>query len=101
VDRDLVTDYAKWMRDQPRVAKFLMFMMDNEGKSVEHAAVAEVIGHKGKNPGRTVTVMANRLRSSLWDKLGPGEWVETVYGQGYRVTRKAASEIRAAMEGVK
>ena len=27
MDRDRVTDFAKWLRDQPRVAKFLMLLL--------------------------------------------------------------------------
>lgn len=101
MDRDLITDYAKWLRDQPRVAKFLMLMLETPGKSVPHQVVLDRITVRGKKPERATIAMANRLRAALWSKLGPGEWVETVYGQGYRVTRKAAAEIRAAMERVK
>ncbi len=98
MDRDRVTDFAKWLRDQPRVAKFLMLLLETPGKSVSHDITASRVGIRGERPQRSVVVMADRLRQSLTYRIGPGEWVETVYGQGYRVTAKTAKRILEEME---
>lgn len=98
MDRDRVTDFSKWLRDQPRVAKFLMLLMETPGKSVAHETVLARIVVRGQKPQRAAIAMADRLRRSLEYKLGPGEWVETVYGQGYRVTAKTVKRILEEME---
>jgi DNA-binding response OmpR family regulator len=98
MDRDRVTDFAKWLRDEPRVAKFLMLLLETPGKAVPHTTVLERIVVRGNKPQRAAIAMANRLRQSLGFKLGPGEWVETDYGYGYRVTAKTAKKILEEME---
>ena len=97
MDRNHVTDYAKWLRDQPRVARSLMCLMQTPGETVSHHALTFSAGHKGGNVSQSARSMADRLRRALFDKLGPGEWVETVYGQGYRVTGKTAKRILEEM----
>lgn len=98
MDLNHVTDYAKWLRDQPRVARALICLMQTPGEIVSHDALTRCAGHKGGNMSQSARSMADRMRSSLAYRMGPGEWIETIYGQGYRVTRKSADTIRAAME---
>lgn len=95
---DHITDTAKWLRDQPRVAKFLLILLDRAGSPVQHEEAAALIGHKGVSANGTARAVAHRLRTALDDRMGAGTWIEAVYGRGYRVTKKAARRILEEME---
>ena len=61
--------------------KLLRILVENEGRIVKRETLIDRIWTTARSMWtRTLSVTVKRLR----DKLAAGEWIETVYGTGYR-----------------
>ncbi len=69
-----------------REFQLLEYMMRHPGQVLTRNQIEQSLWEWGEEPeSNAVTTLVRRLRKRL-QEVGAAEWVETVYGMGYRLT---------------
>jgi DNA-binding response OmpR family regulator len=77
-----------------REFQLLEYMMRHSGQVLTRNQIEQSLWEWGEEPeSNAVTTLVRRLRKRL-QEVGAAEWVETIYGMGYRLTISTRQEAR-------